>query len=249
MKNADHGTMNKSGFKPMAATMTNNATETMKMNSGWGVAKLPDPKTETTLQMYNAQGKKPKAPVLVSNKKGELESTQWTDKVFTGDNSKTTAALSAEAGKRDLLANPNRRRVVAESVTKAIEERLARASAMATDNGPATLDKVVDKKHVMDIRRALRRKYASRTNLHRIFQQWDRENKGGISVPDLYLGLNKIGISVNLDQAQALHGLAIQTDDDPNLSLQEFSDLLFTSDETFSTDKLAKTQPMNGAIE
>jgi hypothetical protein len=116
--------------------------------------------------------------------------------------------LSHEAGKRDLAAHPKKRRVVAESVTQAIEDRLARASAMSKETKPATLDTMVDKKHIMDVRRALRRKYASRTNLHRIFNQWDRENKGGISPPDLYLGLNKIGITVTLEQAQALHGLA-----------------------------------------
>ena len=77
--------------------------------------------------------------------------------------------------------NPKKRRVVAESVTKAIEERLARASLKKQTDEVQTLDQVVDKKHVLDIRRALRRKYASRTNLHRIFAQWDKDNKGGIS--------------------------------------------------------------------
>ena len=101
----------------------------------------------------------------------------------------------------------------------------------------------------MDIRRALRRKYASRTNLHRIFSQWDRESKGGISVPDLFLGLNKVGITVTLDQAQALHGLATQTDSDPNLSLQEFSDLLFSSDETYKVERLRSTEPMDKSLE
>ena len=250
MKYADHGSMNKSGFKPMAATMANDSAETMKLNSGWSVAKLPDPKVDTAIQFYNAQGKKPKAPVLIANKKlQELEASQWTDKIFTGDNSKTTATLSAEADKRDLAANPKKRRIVAESVTKAIEERLAKTSAMSKDNQPETLDKVVDQKHVMDIRRALRRKYASRTNLHRIFSQWDRENKGGISVPDLFLGLNKVGITVTLDQAQALHGLATQTDSDPNLSLQEFSDLLFSSDETYKVERLRSTEPMDKSLE
>lgn len=71
----------------------------------------------------------------------------------------------------------------------------------------------------MDVRRALRRKYASRTNLHRIFGQWDRGTKGGISVQDLFHGLNKVNIKVSLDQATALHSLATQTDQDPNLSL------------------------------
>ena len=82
----------------------------------------------------------------------------------------------------------------------------------------------------------LRRKYASRTNLHRIFSQWDKGGKGGISPEDLFYGLNKIGLAVGLDQATALHAAATQTDADPNLSLQEFSDLLFSPDETLNVD-------------
>jgi hypothetical protein len=31
--------------------------------------KISDPKEDTALEFYNAQGKKPKAPVLVANKK------------------------------------------------------------------------------------------------------------------------------------------------------------------------------------
>ena len=99
-----------------------------------------------------------------------------------------------------------------------------------------TLEKTVDKKAVTDIRRALRRKYASRTNLHRIFSQWDRGSKDGISVQDLYHGLNKVGITTTLDQATALHACATQTDTDPNLSLQEFSDLLFNNGENFTAN-------------
>ena len=34
---------------------------------------------------------------------------------------------------------------------------------------------------VRDTRRALRRKYASRTNIDRIFNQWDKDGKGDIS--------------------------------------------------------------------
>ena len=82
----------------------------------------------------------------------------------------------------------------------------------------------------------LRRKYASRTNLQRIFSQWDKGDKGGIDAQDLFNGLNKIGIAVTLDEATALHAAATQTDTDPNLSLQEFSDLLFTTDETLNVN-------------
>jgi hypothetical protein len=45
-----------------------------------------------------------------------------------------------------------------------------------------TLESVgVDLTQVKDIRKALRRKFASRSNIDRIFQQWDSDNKGSIS--------------------------------------------------------------------
>ena len=107
-------------------------------------------------------------------------------------------------------------------------------------NEPLNLDMTVDKKQVLDIRRALRRKYASRANLHRIFAQWDRGTKGGISIQDLFYGLNKVGLTTTLDQATALHSMATQIDTDPNLSLQEFTDLMFGNDETLNVN-LKKT--------
>ena len=90
---------------------------------------------------------------------------------------------------------------------------------LAAARSQPSLADTVDEKHLRDIRRVLRRKYASRTNLHRIFSQWDKGDKGGISPQDLFKGLNQIGIAVNLDEATALHAAATQTDTDPNLSL------------------------------
>ena len=46
--------------------------------------------------------------------------------------------------------------------------------------------------------------YASRSNLHKIFNQWDREKKGSINAKDMFMGLNKMGISATLEQAMAL---------------------------------------------
>ena len=53
---------------------------------------------------------------------------------------------------------------------------------------------------------------------------------------DLYHGLNQIGLTTSLDQATALHACATQTDYDPNLSLNEFSDLLFNNEESFTAN-------------
>lgn len=94
---------------------------------------------------------------------------------------------------------------------------------------------MVDIAQVRDIRRALRRKYASRSNLPRIFAQWDIGNKGGISVEDLLNGLQKVGIRMNHEEAATLHASAKQ-DSEKNLSAQEFQTLLFSGDETFNVN-------------
>jgi len=57
---------------------------------------------------------------------------------------------------------------------------------------------------VRDIRKALRRKYASRSNIDRIFSQWDKSNQGVVTAEDLCAGLNKIGIRASLEEAMAL---------------------------------------------
>ena len=67
MKYADTGTMGKAGFKQNAPPAT--FQDSVKQTAGWQGATRPDPKTETAMQFYNAQGKKPKAPVLVANRK------------------------------------------------------------------------------------------------------------------------------------------------------------------------------------
>jgi hypothetical protein len=48
------------------------------------------------------------------------------------------------------------------------------------------------------------------------------------------MGLNKMGINCSLEQAMCLHSAAKQHDSDPNLSLQEFTEMLFSNDETLS---------------
>ena len=154
MKFADVGTMSKHGFKMSGSVSV-------------------DPKEETAQHFYNAQGKKAKAPVLVANRKTQhLEEPKWTDKIFTGDNPNTTAKMAHEVEKRDIAANPNKPRGLSESVRHGPAQRLEEAIRRRQDEAakePLTLEKTVDKKQLLDIKRALRRKYASRTNLHRIF--------------------------------------------------------------------------------
>ena len=173
-----------------------------------------------------------------------MEKEEWTDKVFTGDNVAVTADLTADASKRDQNLSKMKTRGFNDRVGAGVKHKFSQlANLLAQERAKNTLKHHVDSGHLRDIRRALRRKYASRTNLERIFYQWDKDHKGGLTVEDLFMGLNKVGITSTLDHATALHANAKQLDSDPNLSLEEFSQLIFDFDESLKADlsKLQKT--------
>ena len=67
-----------------------------------------------------------------------------------------------------------------------------------------TLEGRVDLAKVKDLRRALRRRYATRSNFQKIFTQWDKEGKGHLEVEEIHHMMNKMGLKVNLDEAQVL---------------------------------------------
>ena len=67
LKFADVGTMSKSHFKRTPSDV--GFKEHLKLNGGWQTMRKPDPRSESAVQFYNAHGKKPKAPVLVANKR------------------------------------------------------------------------------------------------------------------------------------------------------------------------------------
>ena len=223
----------------------------------WQQHKEAISRSESAHNLYETMNKKPKAPVLVAKKRiNHLQKDEWTDKVFTGDNPDTTAHLSQAAAERDTAIGQlvKGRTAKMDQIKTSLRDRLqpmrqsqsaARAAHIAAD----TLDGKVDLKHVADIRRQLRRMYASRSNLHKIFNQWDREKKGSISSQDIFMGLNKMGITTSLEQAMALQASGKQQDDDPNLSLQEFTELLFSNDEVFKVDLNKLTAPSTEQVE
>ena len=79
--------------------------------------------------------------------------------------------------------------------------------------------------------------YASRSNVSKIFNQWDREKKGSINAKDIFMGLNKMGITTTLEQAMALQASGKSAGEETEgLSIQEFSEILFSNDEVLNLD-------------
>lgn len=64
-----------------------------------------------------------------------------------------------------------------------------------------TLEGKVDLQQVREIRRALRRRYANRRNLNKIFKSWDEEGKGYLTIQNVHDMVNKLGLKLNLNEA------------------------------------------------
>lgn len=50
----------------------------------------------------------------------------------------------------------------------------------------------------------LRRRYANQKNFQKIFNSWDEDSNGRISVKNIYNMIKKMGININVDEATVL---------------------------------------------
>ena len=98
-----------------------------------------------------------------------------------------------------------------------------------------TLKDKVDLQKVRDIRRALRRRYANRKNMKKIFSSWDEENKGKVSVQNVYNMVNRMGININIDEARVLVA-SVDDSKTGNLGLDAFLELVYNTDDALNVN-------------
>lgn len=97
-------------------------------------------------------------------------------------------------------------------------------------NAEKTLEHRVNLEKLREIRLCLRRRYSSRNNIRKIFKDWDKENKGEISVYDAYKMINDLSIPINIDETRALISTSNQRKSE-NLNVEEFMHLIFNENE------------------
>jgi len=136
---------------------------------------MADPITDDAKTFYMESKKSLKNMVNLGKKHDELQREAWTDKVYVGDNVYTTATMAQAAAKRDEeLHKDNRHQIQGEE-----DDKKKQAAKAAPIESKLSLKSAgVEIVMIKDIRRELRRKYASRSNLDRIFKQWDQNQSG-----------------------------------------------------------------------
>lgn len=96
---------------------------------------------------------------------------------------------------------------------------------------------------IKDIRQALRRKYASRSNAPKVFSQWDKSNTGDVNAEDIYMSLNKLGIVASKDEARVLLASATEDQSRGNLNAEEFEKLVFQANDDMKPVNLSAMAP------
>lgn len=109
-----------------------------------------------------------------------------------------------------------------------------------------TLQGKVDLRKVRDIRRAIRRRYATRKNATNLFHAWDLKQQKKIDTDDILNMVSKMGIKINKDEAYVLLKSA-DINGDNNLNLAEFISLIHSTNEALDVD-LQDLAPMNDAL-
>ena len=121
-------------------------------------------------------------------------------------------------------------------VSKEVEHKTAsQETQLVHIEHHSTLEGKVDLKKVADIRRTIRRRYANRNDFRKIFNQWDENSIGVLTPEDIFKMVNKIGISININEAKVLVASANKSNTGA-LNLNEFMGLIFDQDDKLNVD-------------
>ena len=98
-----------------------------------------------------------------------------------------------------------------------------------------TLDNKIDLKKIQEIRFALRRRYANRTDIRKIFKEWDLNCLGEITIYSAHDMINRLSIPINYNETRALIASS-NIRGTETLNLEEFIHLIFSDNEALKVD-------------
>ena len=205
----------------------------------------PDPRFHTTAQFYK------KNKILVKTKSfintdrvANLEETFKGKDVFNGDSTNIAEIIRIRKGKkfdnkklliRNTLKQPlsyEDHKIQEEKIEKLVKDKKHLNKNVIQETQLVKINSFVDKgdsvinlKKVEEIRIALRRKYANRKKINKIFQQWAKTFPNKITVYDAYKMINALSIPINYNETKAFIASGSNTGSE-YLTIEEFYNLI-----------------------
>ena len=203
----------------------------------------PDPRFYTTTQFYKKNNIDLNMKNIFTNERvAQLEETFKGKEPFLGD-SMMISDINKQRKLRkkkidDINDNEEKKMVIKNNIIKDKDEKNKAAiqeTQLVKIDAKDTLEDKVNIDKLREIRLALRRRYANRSNFSKIFKEWAKSANGEITLYDAYDMINKLSIPVNLNEVKLLINSS-NTRGTETLNLSEFMNLIFSDNKALLND-------------
>lgn len=207
------------------------------------VSETPDPKTYRSAQFYKSNNIRLNTKALfVDDRVAQLDESFKGKDRYTGDSMmisditkqrkerKKRRRNDEKAKRRKILLQQNIIKDKSNKNKEAIQE-----TQLVKIEAEDTLEGKVDIAKLKEIRLALRRRYANRTNFRKIFTEWGRTTPGEITMYDAHNMINLLSIPINYNETRALIASS-NTRGTESLNMEEFMHLIFNDNDAINVD-------------
>ena len=204
---------------------------------------LPDPKIYQSAQFYRDNKIKFNTRSMFTNERlAQLDESMKGKERYVGDSMMISDInkIRKERKKKKRIGEQEKKNKIIrqENIIKDKNKKNKEAyqeTQLVNIEAEVTLEGKVDIKKLLEIRLALRRRYANRTNFRKIFKEWDQSIGGEITVYDAHTMINNLNIPINFNETRALIASS-NTRGTETLNLEEFMHLIFSDNPALDVD-------------
>jgi hypothetical protein len=205
------------------------------------VSEMPDPRYYQTAKFYEDKQIKIRCKNMYTNERvAQLDESFLGKEKFTGD-SMMIADLTKQRKHKShkfLDTEKENRQLIQEMIIKDKAEKNKEAiqeTQLVNIDAEVTNENKVDINKIKEIRLALRRRYANRSSIRKIFKDWDNLSAGEINLYNAHNMINKLGIPINYNETLALIASSNKRHSE-SLNLEEFIHLIFSDNNALDLD-------------
>ena len=244
LKSPNFGTMNTYNFKLSFTDHKKLFNPTFNLNQQKYLnSEIQNPKIYKSAQFYKNHHIKPLTKSLFTNERiANLDESYKGKELFIGDSMMISDITKQRKERKKRRFNDRENKIKKiqqqENIIKDKTEKNKEAfqeTQLVKIEAKDTLEGKVDIKKLKEIRLALRRRYASRTDFRKIFKEWARSMGSEITVYDAHKMINNFSIPINFNETRALIASSNQRETD-SLNLKEFFHLIFGDNDALEVD-------------
>lgn len=236
------GTMGLSDFHLTLNEKKEKFMSTRKLSTHKDIVKeIPNPKFHKTANFYVKNNVFMNQKTFFDDEKvGQLDESFKGKEKFTGESMMISVNTKLKHKDKNLSTGDKiRKMAIQENLSKGkslINKKAEQETQLVKVSAKETLEGKVDLNKIQEIKFAIRRRYANRKNLRKIFKTWDSSSNGVVNLFDAHKMINKLAIPINFNETRVLIASATEND---YLTVEDFTQMVHSEAQAINVD-LAK---------